>query len=326
MMRYFENILEVIGKTPLVKLNALAEGLRPTILVKVEYMNPGGSVKDRIGLAMIEEAEKRGLLKPGSTIVEPTSGNTGVGLALVAALKGYRTIFVMPDKMSKEKEHLLRAYGAEVIWAPTNVAPDNPRSYYKVAERIAREIPDSFSPNQYFNDKNPEAHYRTTGPEIWEDTEGKITHFVAGVGTGGTITGAARYLKEMKPGIKIIGVDPEGSIYHHEMDKTRGEVRPYKVEGIGEDFVPMTVDLDIIDEMVVVGDGESFRIARELAEKEGLLVGGSSGSAVLGALKYSEDLTEEDVVVVLLPDTGRNYLSTVHNHSWLEANGFGTGE
>ena len=321
-MNYFNNVLETIGNTPLVKLNKIIGTDDSIVLAKIEYLNPGGSVKDRIGIKMVEDAEKKGLIKTGGTIVEPTSGNTGVGLALVAALKGYKMIFTMPDKMSKEKELLLRAYGAEVIRTPTNVLPEDPRSYYKVAEKIVEETSNAFSPNQYFNQNNPKSHYETTGPEIWKDTGGKVTHFVAGIGTGGTITGVARYLKEKNPNIKIIGVDPEGSIYHHKFYKTEGEIHTYKIEGIGEDFIPKTVDLNLIDEIVVVNDKDAFLMARRLAREEGLLVGSTSGAAVFGALQIIKNLGSGSLVVVLFPDTGRNYLSTVFNDEWMSKNSF----
>ncbi len=322
-MKYYQNILETIGRTPLVKLNKVTEGIKATILAKVEYFNPGGSVKDRIGIAMIEEAEKRGLLKPGGTIIEPTSGNTGIGLALAAAIKGYKAIFTMPEKMSKEKELILRAYGAEVVRTPSDAqSPDDPKGLFKITEKITKETANSFCPNQYFNQKNPEAHYKTTGPEIWQDTEGKITHFVAGMGTGGTITGTAKYLKEKNPNVKIIGVDPEGSIFHHRFYKTKEESYGYKIEGIGEPFMPETLDLKMVDEIITVNDKESYLMARRLAREEGLLVGSSSGAAVVGALKVAENLKEEDLVVVLLPDTGRNYLSTIFNDEWMKKNGF----
>lgn len=317
-MKYANNVLDLVGKTPLVKLNRIAAGVKPLVLAKLEQMNPGGSVKDRIAIHMIEAAERDGKLKKGGTIVEPTSGNTGVGLAQVAALKGYKCIFVMPDKMSQEKIRLLKAYGAEVVITPTAVHKDSPESYYSVAERLSRELPNAFQPNQYVNPANPECHYLTTGPEIWEQTGGKIDVFVAGMGTGGTITGVARYLKEKNPNIKIVGVDPEGSLY------TGTEVRPYKIEGIGEDFIPATIDLDIIDHMVTVSDRESFLVARRLAREEGLLVGGSAGSAVVGALKYarSANMKETETMVVLIPDGGLKYLSRFFNDDYMKENGF----
>lgn len=321
-MRYYENITETIGQTPLVKLNKIVKGIRPCVLAKVEYFNPGGSVKDRIAVKMLREAEKKGLVKKGGTIVEPTSGNTGVGLALFAIQRGYKMVFTMPDKMSMEKELLLKAFGAEVIRTPTAVAPDDPRSYYKVAERIVEKTRNAFLPNQYANQNNPQAHFETTGPEIWKDTKGKITHFVAGVGTGGTITGAARYLKKKNPEIKIIGADPEGSIYHHQFYEKEGPIHTYKTEGIGEDFIPATVDLSLLDEVIIVNDKESFEMTRRLAREEGLFVGGSSGTAVVAAIKAAKKLHRDQVVVVLLPDTGRSYLSTIFNDEWMKENGF----
>ncbi|MEW6280021.1 MAG: cystathionine beta-synthase [Candidatus Eremiobacterota bacterium] len=315
-MRYARNILELIGNTPLVRLNKVAAGVRATVLAKMEYLNPGGSVKDRIGIRMIEAAERDGLLRRGGVLVEPTSGNTGVGLAQAAALKGYRCIFVMPDKMSQEKIRLLKAYGAEVVITPTAVPKDSPESYYSVADRLSREIPNAFQPNQYANPVNPLTHYETTGPEIWEQTGGKIDVFVAGMGTGGTISGVARYLKERKPDITIVGVDPEGSLY------TSNEIKPYKIEGIGEDFFPETMDLNLVDEKIVVSDRDAFVTARHLAREEGILTGGSAGAAVYGALKYSRHLDESKVVVVLLPDTGRNYLSKFHADEYMKEHGF----
>lgn len=317
-MKYANNVIELIGNTPLVKLNSVTDGIKANLLAKVEFMNPGGSVKDRIGIKMIEDAEERGLLKPGGTIVEPTSGNTGVGLAMAAAIKGYKCVFVMPDKMSEEKIRLLRSYGAEVVITPTNVEPESPESYYSVSTRLAKEIPNAYKPDQYKNMKNPEAHYLTTGPEIWEQTDGKIDVFVAGMGTGGTISGVAKYLKEKNPNVIIVGVDPEGSLY-------AGDVaRPYKIEGIGEDFIPETINLDIIDEMVVVSDKESFVMTRRMSREEGLLVGGSCGSAVAGAVKYikKHNLGSDKNVVVLLPDSGRSYLSKIFSDDWMKENGF----
>jgi cystathionine beta-synthase len=313
-VKFSESILDLVGNTPLVRLQKVTAGLKPTILAKLEELNPGGSVKDRIGLTMVEEAERTGQLRPGGTIIEPTSGNTGHGLAMVAAIKGYKMVFVMPDKMSAEKISLLRAYGAEVVICPTNVDRDSPQSYYSVADRLAREIPGAFQPNQYFNPRNPEAHYRTTGPEIWEQTEGKIDAFVAGMGTGGTISGVAKYLKERKP-VHIVGADPEGSLYS-------GSIAPYKVEGVGEDFVPGTMNLEIVDQIVQVTDKESFMAARRLAREEGILVGGSSGLALHAALTVARDRGPEEVIVVLFPDTGRNYLSKFFNDEWMRQNGY----
>ncbi|MFZ2032542.1 MAG: cystathionine beta-synthase, partial [Candidatus Dormiibacterota bacterium] len=285
------------------------------VLAKLEQLNPGGSVKDRIGLSMLEDAEGRGLLRPGGTIVEPTSGNTGHGLAMAAAIKGYKMIFVMPDKMSAEKISLLRAYGAEVVICPTNVERESSQSYYSVADRLTREVPGAFQPNQYFNARNPEAHYRTTGPEIWRQTDGRITTFVAGVGTGGTITGVGKYLKEQNPAVRVIGADPEGSIYS-------GEIAPYKVEGVGEDFWPGTFDREVVDEFIQVTDRESFVAARKLARQEGILVGGSAGLALHAAIQVAVDSKPDDVIVVLLPDTGRNYLSKFFSDEWMRQNGY----
>jgi cystathionine beta-synthase len=316
-VRYYDNVVELIGNTPLVRLRNVTEGISATVLAKVEYFNPGGSVKDRIALRMVEEAEKAGLLKAGGTIVEPTSGNTGVGLALVAQLRGYKCVFVCPDKVSEDKQNVLRAYGAEVVVCPTAVAPEDPRSYYNVSDRLAREIPGAWKPDQYANPNNPLSHYEQTGPELWEQTGGKITHFVAGVGTGGTISGIGRYLKEASGGrVKIIGADPEGSVY------SGGTGRPYLVEGVGEDFWPQTYDRGICDEIIEVSDKDSFNLTRRLAREEGLLVGGSCGMAVVAALRYAERLTEDDVVVVLLPDSGRGYLSKIFNDDWMADYGF----
>ena len=314
-MKYSETILDVVGNTPLVRLHKVAVGIKPILLAKLEELNPGGSVKDRIGLIMIEEAEKSGLLRPGGTIIEPTSGNTGHGLAMVAAIKGYKMIFVMPDKMSAEKISLLRAYGAEVVVCPTNVERKSPQSYYSVADRLSREIPGAFQPNQYFTPRNPEAQYKTTGPEIWEQTDGRIDVFVAGMGTGGTISGVAKYLKEKKPQVQVVGADPEGSLYS-------GPIAPYKVEGVGEDFMPGTMNIDIVDRIVQVTDKESFVAARRLAREEGILVGGSSGMALHAALEVAKDRDPDDVIVVLFPDTGRNYLSKFFSDEWMRQNGY----
>ncbi|MDG4802859.1 cystathionine beta-synthase [Micromonospora sp. WMMD980] len=316
-MQYYDNVVELIGNTPLVRLRNVTEGIQATVLAKVEYVNPGGSVKDRIALRMVEDAEKAGILGPGGTIVEPTSGNTGVGLALVAQLKGYRCVFVCPDKVSQDKQDVLRAYGAEVVVCPTAVAPEDPRSYYNVSDRLAREIPGAWKPDQYSNPANPRSHYETTGPELWRQTEGKITHFVTGVGTGGTITGIGRYLKEASEGrVKVIGADPEGSVY------SGGTGRPYLVEGVGEDFWPTTYDRSIADEIVEVSDKQSFEMTRRLAREEGLLVGGSCGMAVVGALEVARKAGPDDVIVVLLPDGGRGYLSKIFNDRWMARYGF----
>jgi cystathionine beta-synthase len=319
-MRY-ENVLEAIGNTPLIRLNRLAKGLKPRIYVKAEFMNPGGSVKDRIGVAMIDEAERKGLLKPGGTIVEGTSGNTGIGLALVAALRGYKLVFTITDKQSREKINLLKALGAEVIVCPTAVEPSDPRSYYSVADKLTAEIPGAYHPNQYENPDNPKAHYRSTGPEIWQDTEGKITHFVAGMGTGGTISGVAKYLKEQNPKIKIIGADPIGSLYYEKiMFNKLGDAKPYVVEGIGEDIFPGTMDLKCVDEVLQVTDRDSFITTRKMARMEGLLAGGSCGSAVWAGLEYAKKLSEKDFMVILLPDTGMRYLSKIYNDEWMREN------
>lgn len=318
-MHIKENILEAIGNTPLIKLNRITEGVKAEIFVKPEFLNPGGSIKDRIGLAMIEAAEKDGSLRPNGTIIEATAGNTGVGLALVAAIKGYRCIFVMPDKMSQDKVNLLKAYGAEVIITPTSVPPDSPESYNGVADRLAQEIPNSFRPNQFANPNNPNAHYQTTGPEIWNDTDGKVDVLVASMGTGGTISGTAKYLKEKNPKIIVVGADPEGSILSGDTPKS------YKVEGIGEDFIPKTFNRQLVDEMVRVSDKDSFNTARLLARTEGLLVGGSAGTAMAAALKYAQRLTSVKKIVVILPDTGRNYINKFYSDLWMRESGFWQG-
>jgi cystathionine beta-synthase len=315
-MQVHDSILDAVGGTPLVRLARLGRGLAPTLLAKVEYLNPGGSVKDRIGLTMVERAERSGRLKPGGTIVEPTSGNTGAGLAIVAALKGYRCVFVMPDKMSQEKIALLRGYGAEVVITPTAVPPDSPESYYSVANRLTEEIPGGFQPNQYANQANPEAHYRSTGPELWEQTGGAIDVFVAGIGTGGTITGASRYLKERKPELVVVGADPEGSIY------TSQDAHPYLVEGVGEDFWPETFDRSVVDRYVTVSDRDAFLMTRRLAREEGLLVGGSCGLAMVAAVEVAKEYGRDATLVVLLPDSGRGYLSKIYNDDWMRDHGF----
>jgi cystathionine beta-synthase len=317
------NILEAIGGTPLVRLNRINQGLKPQIYVKADYTNPGGSVKDRIGVTMIDEAERKGLLKPGGTIVEGTSGNTGMGLALVAAVRGYKMVFTITDKQSKEKVDLLKALGAEVIVCPTAVEPEDPRSYYSVAQKLARDIPNSFYPNQYANPMNPEAHYATTGPEIWNDTEGKITHFVCGMGTGGTISGVGKYLKEKNPDVKIIGVDPIGSLYYDSF-KTGTVIKgkTYVVEGIGEDFFPTTMNMKILDDVLQVNDEECFVVARRLVKMEGLFTGGSGGGCISAALRLAKELGPEDFIVAFLPDTGMRYLSKVYNDEWMRERGY----
>ncbi len=326
-LRVYDDILQTIGRTPLVRLQRIGRGLPCPLYAKVEFFNPGGSVKDRIGFNIIAEAERSGRLKPGGTIVESTSGNTGVGLAIAAALKGYKTIFVMPDKMSQEKILLLRAFGAQVVITPTAVAPEDPRSYYNVAKRLVAETPNAILANQYHNPENPNSHYRSTGPEIWEQTGGRVTDVVIGMGTGGTISGTGRYLKEQNPEIRIVGVDPEGSIlkdlWEHDGKLPAGvEAAAYKVEGIGEDFLPSTTDLSVVDEIIRVNDRESFLWARRLVRQEGIFAGGSSGAALAGALKYARRLPSNRLVVVLLPDSGSRYLSKFYDDKWMRENGF----
>ena len=317
-MKYYENILETIGRTPLVRLNRIFGNCQGLALAKVEAFNPGGSVKDRIGINMIDEAERTGILKPGGTIIECTSGNTGFGLALVAAVRGYRAIFTMPDKVALEKSRLLKAIGAEVRLCPTAVEPDDPKSYYSVAKKLHAEIENSFYPNQYHNPMNPDAHVKSTGPEVWEDTEGKITHFVAGMGTGGTISGIGQVLKKHNPDVKVIGSDPVGSLYtEYAKSGEMIEAHTYLVEGIGEDFMPSTIDFNVIDEVVQVGDRESFRWARRLAREEGILSGSSAGNAIGAAAEVAKRLGPDDVMVVLIPDTGERYLSKVYDDDWL---------
>ncbi|MFA5874743.1 MAG: cystathionine beta-synthase [Anaerolineales bacterium] len=325
-LRVYDNILQTIGKTPLVRLNRVGRELTCPLYAKVEYFNPGGSVKDRIALNIIAEAERSKRLLPGGTVVESTSGNTGLGLAMVCAIKGYKSVFVMPDKMSQEKIQLLRAFGAKVVITPTAVEPDDPRSYYSVAKRIVAETPNAILANQYHNPENPRSHYTTTGPEIWEQTQGKVTDVVIGMGTGGTISGVGRYLKEQNPQIRIVGVDPTGSILLETWQ--RGKVpddvlaRPYKVEGIGEDFLPTTLDLSVIDEVIRVTDKESFQWARRLVKEEGIFCGGSSGSALAGAFRYAQNLDSDRLVVVLFPDSGSRYLSKFFDDKWMRENAF----
>ncbi len=320
-MKYAESVVDLIGGTPLVRLNRVTEGISATVLAKVEYLNPGGSAKDRIATRIIDAAEREGLLKPGGTIVEPTSGNTGVGLALVAQQRGYSCVFVLPDKVGEDKRNVLTAYGAEIVVTPTAVAPEDPESYYSVSDRLAREIPGAFKPNQYANPNGPRSHYETTGPEIWADTDGRVTHFVAGVGTGGTITGTGRYLREVSADraggrVQIVGVDPVGSIY------SGGTGRPYLVEGVGEDFWPPAYDPSVVDRIVAVSDQQSFDLTLRLAREEGLLVGGSCGMAAQGALEVARELGPDDIVVVLLPDGGRGYLGKIFNDGWMRRHGF----
>jgi cystathionine beta-synthase len=315
-VRVVDHVIDLVGGTPLVRLTKVAEGLPAAVYAKVEYVNPGGSVKDRIALGMVEAAEASGALQPGGTIVEPTSGNTGVGLALVAQKKGYSCVFVCPDKVARDKIDVLRAYGARVEVCPTAVDPEDPRSYYSVSDRLAREIPGAWKPDQYSNPANPQAHYLSTGPEVWEQTQGRVTHFVAGAGTGGTLGGVGRYLKERKPSVRVVGADPVGSVY------SGGDGRPYLVEGVGEDFWPSTYDASVPDEVLAVSDRDSFAMTRRLAREEGLLVGGSCGMAVVAALRVAERAGPDDVVVVLLPDGGRGYLSKIFNDEWMADYGF----
>jgi cystathionine beta-synthase len=320
-MKYAETVVDLIGGTPLVRLNRVTEGITATVLAKVEYLNPGGSSKDRIATRIIDAAEREGLLKPGGTIVEPTSGNTGVGLALVAQQRGYRCVFVLPDKVGEDKRNVLTAYGAEIVVTPTAVAPEDPESYYSVSDRLAREIPGAFKPNQYANPNGPLSHYESTGPEVWADTDGRVTHFVAGVGTGGTITGTGRYLREVSADrasgrVQIVGVDPVGSVY------SGGTGRPYLVEGVGEDFWPAAYDPAVVDRIVAASDQQSFDMTLRLAREEGLLVGGSCGMAVVGALEVARELGPDDIVVVLLPDGGRGYLGKIFNEGWMRRHGF----
>ncbi len=323
---YLNNIMEAIGNTPLVKLNSVTDGVKATVLAKVEYFNPGNSVKDRMALRMIEDAEKAGILKPGGTIIEGTSGNTGMGLALTAIAKGYKCIFTMSDKQSQEKINILKAVGAEVIVCPTDVAPEHPDSYYSVAKRLNQEIPNSFYPNQYDNLSNTAAHYDTTGPEIWKQTEGKITCFASGVGTGGTICGISKYLKEQQPNLKVVGIDTYGSVFKKYKETgvfDENEIYPYKTEGIGEDILPKNVNFDLIDTFIKVTDKDGAIMTRRLAKEEGLFVGWSCGSAVYGALEYAkEHLTEEDTLVVVLPDHGTRYLAKIYNDDWMREQGY----
>ncbi len=318
-MQIYDSVVDLIGNTPLVKLNRVIKGIVPegvTVVAKVEYVNPGGSVKDRIAERMIDAAEKDGSLQPGGTIVEPTSGNTGVGLALIAQQRGYKCIFVCPDKVSEDKRNVLKAYGAEVVVCPTAVDPEDPRSYYSVSDRLSTE-PGAWKPDQYSNPNNPRSHYETTGPEIWDQTDGTVTHFVAGVGTGGTISGTGRYLKEASNGkVKVIGADPEGSVY------SGGTGRPYLVEGVGEDFWPTAYDPEVADEIIAVSDKDSFEMTRRMAREEGLLIGGSCGMAVVAALRVAAKAEPGSLIVVLLPDSGRGYLSKVFNDNWMSAYGF----
>lgn len=321
-MQYAEDILSLIGNTPLVKLNRVTEKIKPLLLAKLEFMNPGGSVKDRIGIAMLRDAIDSGKANPGGTIVEPTSGNTGVGLALACIALGFKLIVTMPDKMSLEKKHLLEAYGAKVVVCPSNVARDDPQNYIVVARKIAGEMQDAFMPDQYSNLNNPETHYKTTGREIWEQTEGKITHFVAGMGTGGTISGVSRYLKEKNPRVRVIGVDPEGSIFKDRFSGKEAKPKQYKIEGIGEDFIPKTMDMKLLDDIVTVSDREAYLMAKRLAREEAILAGSSSGAAVFGALEVAKKLSRDQIIVTLLPDRGERYLSKLYNEQWMEKQTF----
>lgn len=316
-----ESVLDAIGNTPLVRLRRVTLGLRPRIYAKLEFTNPGGSVKDRIAAFLVADAERRHLLKKGGTIIEPTSGNTGIGLAMLAAVRGYKTIFTMPDKVSEEKRALLRAYGAEVVIAPTDLPPSSPDHYVNVAKRLARETPNSFMPNQYSNMANPKAHFATTGPEIWRQTKGKVDALVAGVGTGGTVSGAGRFLKGKKRSLLVVGVEPEGSIYGNLKHGTKDPLHPYLVEGIGEDFVPETYDPEVADDIIRVSDADSIAMARRLAAEEGILAGGSSGSAVAGAVELAKSKPRLKLIVVVIPDSGRSYLSKIYNPAWLKEKG-----
>lgn len=321
-MRIHDHILDTIGNTPLVRMNRITRGIQGTVVAKLEAFNPGGSVKDRIAIHMINAAERDGSLKPGGTIVECTSGNTGLGLALAACVRGYKAIFTMPDKVAEEKSKLLRAFGAEVIICPTAVDPDDPRSYYSVAKKINEETKNSFYPNQYFNEWNPDAHYSFTGPEIWADTDGKITHFVAGIGTGGTISGIGKYLKEKNPEVQVIGGDPVGSLYKNYFETgVLGEASSYKTEGIGEDMIPGTIDFGLVDQVIQVGDIAAFSMAQQLAREEGILSGSSAGTAVCAALEVAKTMGPDGLMVVLIPDTGERYLSKVFDEDWLKRNG-----
>jgi cystathionine beta-synthase len=326
---WHDTVLGTIGNTPLVRINEIAKDLPCTVLGKVEFFNPGGSVKDRIGVSMIEDAEERGLIEPGGTIIEGTSGNTGAGLAIAAIAKGYRCIFTTTDKQSREKVDVLRGLGAEVLICPTNVAPDDPRSYYSVARRLAEEIPNSVYLNQYDNPSNPKIHYETTGPELWEQTEGRLTHYIAGAGTGGTISGTGRYLKEQNDGVRVVGVDPVGSVFHkyfHEGVFDEDEISPYLTEGVGEDILPENMDFDVVDDFVQVNDKAAMQMTRRLAREEGLFIGQSCGMAMAGAMDWLEahrdELSADDVVVVLLPDSGFRYLSKTYNDEWMRNHGF----